>query len=233
MCLLNSRFVDNIWYITLFFSHRGNAYIANNLSLFPGQKHLWRVNKCRILWNSFLVSFFIFQLQREHNAEIISLLWIIFCFHLKCLVLINIRKKPTHATGQSVGILGSLITWCDHGRETAFSLWLLILFCALHLQVKSTKSHGRFSLKIYEQDTICLIRHHQSPWGKCVLTSLTVAWAWDIVTTSWLVTVPEYHVCCCETDWDWKACVDMDMHVKLAIHSSADTAPFKFNFVHV
>lgn len=62
--------------------------------------------------------------KKKTNAEI-NLKIIIavnFCLHLNFLVLINIRKRPTHTTGQSIGILCSLITWCDHGREAAFSL---------------------------------------------------------------------------------------------------------------
>lgn len=44
------------------------AYIANNLSLFLGQQHLWRVNEGGVLGNSLLVSFFVFQLRRRMNA---------------------------------------------------------------------------------------------------------------------------------------------------------------------
>lgn len=39
------------------------------------------------------------------------------------------------------------------------------------------------------------------------LTSLSVFWAWDIVTTSWLVTVPEYQLC----SWENADCDCLDM----------------------
>ncbi len=42
----------------------------------------------------------------------------------------------TYITGQSTGFFSSLVTWCDHGREAAFSFWLLILLCVLHLPKK-------------------------------------------------------------------------------------------------
>lgn len=42
-----------------------------------------------------------------------------------------------------------------------------------------------------------------------ILTSLMVCSACDMVTIFWLVTTPEYHVCCWEnSDWDWKACLN-------------------------
>lgn len=46
------------------------------------------------------------------------------------------NKEPTYITGQSIGLFSSLVTWCDHGGEAAFSFGLLILLCVLQLPKK-------------------------------------------------------------------------------------------------
>lgn len=63
-------------------------------------------------------------------------MWIIRVWVLACLV-----RKRTYITGQSIGLFSSLVTWCDHGREAAFSLWLLTLLCVLHLPKKHQSGH--------------------------------------------------------------------------------------------
>lgn len=154
------------------------AYIANNLSLFLGQKHLWGVNKGGVLWNSLLVSFSIFQLKRKKTCHGSLDLWTSTTeTHIYLKELAGVihgsfsygsergkNKEPTYITGQSIGLFSSLVTWCDHGREAAFSFGLLILLCVLQLP-KSTKSVNRGIWSILMQNKVSfsfyrIPRHH-------------------------------------------------------------------------
>lgn len=101
-----------------------------------------------------------------------------------------------------------------------------ILLCIWPVQKRSHKiSHvtntvKNFKFFLYQlfKQNILMIQQHNNQWGKkCVLTSLMLFCAWDIVTISWLLTIPEYQVCCCEnSDWDWKPCLYIkDKHGQL------------------